>query len=97
MATKTKSSTAKESTTRNYRKVRRGYVVSDKMDRTAVVEVVSRVKHPLYGKIMRKNKKFHVHDPENTLNIGDLVTIMETKPLSKTKHFRLLEIIERAK
>jgi small subunit ribosomal protein S17 len=82
---------------RNYRKVRRGLVVSDKMNRTIVVEVIDRVRHPLYGKIVRRSKKFHADDQGNQAKVGDLVTIMETRPISKTKHFRLLEIIEKAK
>ena len=82
---------------RNQRKVRRGYVVSDKMDKTVVVEVEERYKHSLYGKVLRRSKKVKVHDEHNEAGIGDLVSIMETRPLSATKHFRLLEILERAK
>ena len=82
---------------RNHRKVRRGYVVSDRMDKTVVVQLEDRMKHPLYGKVMRKTKKVKVHDEENTAGIGDLVVIMETRPLSKTKHWRLVEIAEKAK
>jgi small subunit ribosomal protein S17 len=82
---------------RAYRKVRRGYVTSDKMDKTIVVEVIDRVRHPLYGKIVRRTKKFHAHDAENQAQTGDLVTIMETRPYSATKHFRLLEIVEKVK
>ncbi|MCI6583917.1 MAG: 30S ribosomal protein S17 [Mobiluncus sp.] len=82
---------------RNHRKVRRGYVVSDKMDKTIVVQLEDRMKHPLYGKVMRKTKKVKVHDEENTAGIGDLVVIMETRPLSATKHWRLVEIAEKAK
>ena len=86
-----------EKTERNHRKVRRGYVVSDRMDKTVVVQLEDRMKHPLYGKVMRKTKKVKVHDEENTAGIGDLVVIMETRPLSKTKHWRLVEIAEKAK
>lgn len=86
-----------EAEQRPYRKARRGYVVSDKMDKTIVVEVEDRVKHPLYGKVMRRSSKVHVHDAENTAGIGDLVLIHETRPLSATKRWRLVEIIEKAK
>lgn len=82
---------------RNYRKTRRGHVVSDRMDKTIVVEVEDRVKHGLYGKVMRRAKKIKAHDEQNTAGIGDSVLIMETRPLSATKHWRLVEIIERAK
>jgi small subunit ribosomal protein S17 len=83
--------------TRNLRKERIGVVVSDKMDKSIVVAVVIREKHPIYGKFVKKTKKFHAHDAENTCNIGDTVRIMETRPLSKTKRWRLVEILERAK
>jgi small subunit ribosomal protein S17 len=79
------------------RKVRRGYVVSDKMDKTIVIEVEDRVKHPLYGKVIRRTTKVKAHDEQNTAGIGDLVVIMETRPLSATKRFRLVEILEKAK
>ncbi|MCD5346252.1 30S ribosomal protein S17 [Agromyces sp. H3Y2-19a] len=82
---------------RPYRKVRRGYVVSDKMDKTIVVEVEDRVKHPLYGKVMRRTSKVKAHDEQNTAGIGDLVVISETRPLSATKRWRLVEIVEKAK
>ena len=82
---------------RNQRKVRRGYVVSDKMDKTVVVTLEERYKHSLYGKVLRRSKKVKVHDENNEAGVGDLVSIMETRPLSATKHFRLLEILERAK
>ena len=78
-------------------KVRTGYVVSDKMSKTIVVEIEDRKQHALYGKIMRSNKKVKAHDEEETAGIGDLVRIAETRPLSKDKHFRLVEIIEKAK
>ncbi len=79
------------------RKVREGLVVSDKMNKTVVVEVEDRVKHALYGKIMRRTSKLKVHDEQNTAGIGDRVLIMETRPLSATKRWRLVEILEKAK
>jgi small subunit ribosomal protein S17 len=82
---------------RNRRKVREGVVVSDKMDKTVVVVVEDRVKHPLYGKVMRRTSKLKVHDESNSCGIGDRVTIMETRPLSATKRWRVVEILERAK
>ncbi|MBE1874284.1 MULTISPECIES: 30S ribosomal protein S17 [Myceligenerans] len=84
-------------TERNTRKVRRGYVVSDKMAKTIVVEVEDRKKHPLYGKVLRTTNKVKAHDEENTAGIGDLVEIMETRPLSATKRWRLVSILEKAK
>ena len=82
---------------RNVRKVRVGKVVSDKMDKTVVVEVEERYTHSLYGKVLRRSKKVKVHDERNEARPGDLVQIMETRPLSATKHWRLVEIIEKAK
>ena len=82
---------------RPYRKSRRGYVVSDQMDKTVVVEVEDRVKHPLYGKVMRRTSKVKAHDEANAAGVGDLVLIMETRPLSATKRWRLVEILEKAK
>jgi small subunit ribosomal protein S17 len=82
---------------RNYRKTRQGYVVSVKMDKTVVVEVEDRVKHPLYGKVIRRSTKIKAHDEANAAGVGDRVLIMETRPLSATKHWRLVEILERAK
>jgi len=82
---------------RGYRKTRRGYVTSDKMDKTIVVEVEDRVKHPLYGKVLRRSSKVKAHDEQNTAGIGDLVVISETRPLSATKRWRLVEIVEKAK
>ena len=79
------------------RKVLTGVVVSDKMDKTIVVEVEDRVKHPLYGKVIRRTKKLKAHDEQNTAGIGDLVLINETRPLSATKRWRLVEILEKAK
>ncbi len=83
--------------TRAQRKMREGLVVSDKMDKTVVVEVEDRVKHPLYGKVMRRTSKLKVHDEQNAAGIGDRVLIMETRPLSATKRWRLVEILEKAK
>ena len=82
---------------RNDRKVREGLVVSDKMDKTIVVEVEDRVKHGLYGKVLRRSSKLKAHDEQNTAGIGDLVVIAETRPLSATKNWRLVEILEKAK
>ena len=82
---------------RNIRKERIGVVSSNKMDKSIVVSVVKRVKHPMYGKFVLQSKKFVAHDEKNDCNIGDTVRIMETRPLSKTKCWRLVEIIERAK
>ena len=82
---------------RGMRKSRTGVVVSDKMDKTIVVEIRTRVKHPLYGKIMNRTIKLKAHDEENQAGIGDTVKIMETRPLSKDKRWRLVEIIEKAK
>ncbi|MCK9792593.1 30S ribosomal protein S17 [Isoptericola sp. 4D.3] len=88
---------AAEETPRSTRKVRRGYVVSDKMEKTIVVEVEDRKKHPLYGKVLRTTTKVKAHDEQNSAGIGDLVEIMETRPLSATKRWRLTEILEKAK
>ncbi|NLP37166.1 MAG: 30S ribosomal protein S17 [Firmicutes bacterium] len=82
---------------RNQRKTRVGIVTSDKMDKTAVVAVERTTRHPLYGKIIRVTKKYKVHDPENACSIGDKVRIMETRPLSKDKRWRLVEIVEKTK
>lgn len=82
---------------RNLRKSRIGVVTSNKADKTITVDVERKVMHPLYGKFMKKNKKFLAHDAENTCNIGDTVRITETRPLSKRKKWRLVEVIERAK
>jgi small subunit ribosomal protein S17 len=79
------------------RKVREGLVVSDKMDKTVVVAVEDRVKHPLYGKVIRRTNKLKAHDEANSAGVGDRVLLMETRPLSATKHWRVVEIIERAK
>lgn len=86
-----------EEVKRNNRKERLGVVVSNKMDKSIVVAVKWKEKHPIYGKFVNKTKKYHAHDEENTCGTGDTVKIMETRPLSKTKKWRLVEIIERAK
>ncbi|HBZ34640.1 MAG TPA: 30S ribosomal protein S17 [Bacteroidales bacterium] len=83
--------------TRNLRKERTGVVTSVSMDKTITVTVKWKEKHPMYGKFVNKTKKFHAHDEKNECNVGDTVRIMETRPLSKTKRWRLTEIIERAK
>ena len=82
---------------RNQRKVREGLVVSDKMDKTIVVTVEDRVKHALYGKVLRKTSRLKAHDEDNQCGIGDRVLIMETRPLSATKRWRLVEVLEKAK
>lgn len=82
---------------RNLRKERIGVVVSNKMDKTIVIAVKAKFKHPIYGKFVNKTSKFFAHDEQNTCTIGDTVRIMETRPLSKQKNWRLVEIIERAK
>ena len=82
---------------RNLRKVRTGMVVSDKMDKTIVVAVIDNVKHPLYGKIVKRTVKLYAEDSNNECRVGDRVRVMETRPLSKTKRWRLVEIIEKAK
>ena len=82
---------------RGYRKTRIGVVVSDKMDKTVVVAIKTKVRHPLYGKMVNRTRKFKVHDEENLCGIGDTVKIMETRPISKDKRWRLVEIVEKAK
>lgn len=82
---------------RNLRKTRTGKVVSDKMDKTIVVAIEDHVKHPLYGKIVKRTYKLKAHDEKNECNIGDTVKVMETRPLSKDKRWRLVEIMEKAK
>ena len=94
MATENKAATTEA---RPYRKVRRGLVVSDKMDKTITVKIESRIKHPLYGKVMSRSSKVKAHDENNTAGIGDFVIIAETRPLSATKNWRLVEIVEKAK
>ncbi|WP_110240766.1 30S ribosomal protein S17 [Nocardioides gilvus] len=88
---------SENSVQRNARKVREGLVVSDKMDKTITVAVEDRVKHALYGKVMRRTSKLKAHDEENSCGIGDRVLIMETRPLSATKRWRLVEVLEKAK
>jgi len=82
---------------RNLRKVRVGMVVSDKMDKTVVVAIEDNVKHPIYGKIVKHTLKVHAHDEKNECGVGDKVSVMETRPLSKTKRWRVVTIIEKAK
>ena len=82
---------------RNLRKTRTGLVTSDKMDKTITVAVERKVKHPIYGKFVKKTTKFHAHDEKQECTIGDIVKIMETRPLSKTKRWRLVEVVEKAK
>ncbi len=86
-----------EVTERNLRKTRTGKVVSAKMDKTVVVAIEDNVKHPKYGKVIKRTVKIHAHDQSNTCGVGDKVTVMETRPLSKTKRWRLVNIIEKAK
>ncbi|HEY3527580.1 MAG TPA: 30S ribosomal protein S17 [Nocardioides sp.] len=88
---------SEQAATRNARKVREGLVVSDKMDKTVVVEVEDRVKHALYGKVMRRTSRLKAHDENNDCGVGDRVQLMETRPLSATKRWRVVTILERAK
>jgi len=83
--------------TRTTRKVRSGRVISDKMDKTVIVAVESRIRHPLYGRIIRRTKKFKAHDESNAVGMGDLVEIMESRPLSREKRWRVSRVIEKAK
>jgi small subunit ribosomal protein S17 len=89
--------TAENKTERNARKTREGLVVSDKMDKTVVVSVEDRVKHPMYGKVIRRTTRYKAHDEQNACGIGDRVLLMETRPLSATKRWRVVEILEKAK
>ena len=82
---------------RNLRKTKIGVVTSNKMEKTVTVEIERKVKHPIYGKFVKKTTKFHAHDEKNECGIGDIVKIMEARPLSKTKHWRLVEVVEKAK
>jgi small subunit ribosomal protein S17 len=82
---------------RNLRKTRTGIVTSNKMDKTITVKVERKIKHPLYGKFLKKSTSFHAHDEKNECNIGDTVKIMESRPLSKTKRWRLVEVLEKVK
>jgi small subunit ribosomal protein S17 len=93
--TETTNATAKPE--RGFRKTREGYVVSDKMNKTVTVEVEDRVKHKLYGKVIRRTSKLKAHDEQNAAGIGDRVLLMETRPLSATKRWRIVEILEKAK
>jgi small subunit ribosomal protein S17 len=93
----TSNETTSTAPIRNRRKVREGLVVSDKMDKTVVVVVEDRVKHPLYGKVLRRTSKLKAHDEQNACGIGDRVLLMETRPLSATKRWRVVEILEKAK
>lgn len=93
--TSNSSSTTKED--RGFRKTREGIVVSDKMDKTVTVEVMDRVKHGLYSKVMSRSRKFKAHDEQNAAGVGDRVIIMETRPISATKRWRVVEILEKAK
>ena len=89
--------TATQSVERNQRKTREGLVVSDKMDKTIVVAVEDRVKHALYGKVLRRTSKLKAHDEQNECGIGDRVLLMETRPLSATKRWRVVQVLEKAK
>jgi small subunit ribosomal protein S17 len=91
------SDVTEQTTERNPRKVRQGLVLSDKMDKTVVVSVEDRVKHALYGKVLRRTSKLKAHDETNQCGIGDRVLIMETRPLSATKRWRVVEVLEKAK
>ena len=91
------SDAAENAVTRGYRKIREGVVVSDKMDKTVVVEVEDRVKHPKYAKVIRRTKRYKAHDGENACGVGDRVRLMETRPMSATKRWRVAEILEKAK
>ena len=82
---------------RNLRKTKIGVVTSNRMEKTVTVEIETKVKHPIYGKFVKKTTKFHAHDEKDECTIGDIVKIMETRPLSKTKRWRLVEIVEKAK
>ena len=88
---------APETPGRSARKVREGNVVSDKMDKTVVVAVIERIRHPKYGKFMMRTKKLYAHDEANDAHVGDKVRVMETRPLSKNKRWRVVEVLERAK
>ena len=97
MSENTLSSASADAEKRGFRKTREGLVVSDKMEKTVVVAVEDRVKHPLYGKVMRRTNKLKAHDEANSAGIGDRVLLMETRPLSATKRWRVVEILEKAK
>jgi small subunit ribosomal protein S17 len=97
MSETTNENTAQQADSRGARKTREGLVVSDKMDKTVVVAVEDRVKHALYGKVLRRTSKLKAHDEQNDCGIGDRVLIMETRPLSATKRWRVVQVLERAK
>ncbi|MEU1386539.1 MULTISPECIES: 30S ribosomal protein S17 [unclassified Nonomuraea] len=97
MAETETTGTTEANDARNFRKVREGLVVSDKMDKTVVVAVEDRVKHRLYGKVIRRTTKYKAHDEANACGVGDRVLLMETRPLSATKRWRVVEILEKAK
>jgi small subunit ribosomal protein S17 len=97
MSETTNENTAQPADSRGARKTREGLVVSDKMDKTVVVAVEDRVKHALYGKVLRRTSKLKAHDEQNDCGIGDRVLIMETRPLSATKRWRVVQVLERAK
>ena len=94
---KAKTKTVQQDTTRNSRKVLRGIVISNKMNKTGVVEITRKVPHPLYKKVVTKTTRFKFHDENNECSIGDTIEIMETRPLSKDKYFRLVRIVEKVK
>ena len=97
MSSEQTAETSQDVTERHSRKVREGLVVSDKMDKTVVVSVEDRVKHAMYGKVMRRTTKYKAHDENNECGVGDRVLLMETRPLSATKRWRVVQIVERAK
>ena len=97
MSEQSTEATAADTVVRGQRKTRRGYVVSDKMQKTVVVEVEDRVKHPLYAKVIRRTTKVKAHDESSAAGVGDLVLIAETRPMSATKRWRVVEVLERAK
>ena len=97
MSPTSKEESVNESAQRGFRKVREGLVVSDKMDKTIVVAVEDRFKHPMYGKVVRRTSKLKAHDEQNAAGVGDRVLLMETRPLSATKRWRVVEILEKAK
>ena len=88
---------ATQTQARGYRKIREGLVVSDKMNKTVVVAVEDRFKHPLYGKVVRRTSKLNAHDEQNAAGVGDRVLLMETRPMSATKRWRVVEVLEKAK
>ena len=97
MSSEQTAETSQDVTERHSRKVREGLVVSDKMDKTVVVSVEDRVKHAMYGKVMRRTSKYKAHDENNECGVGDRVLLMETRPLSATKRWRVVQIVEKAK